>query len=36
MSRFASMTRSPIMIALVATLAIAGCASKKNLAEQCQ
>ena len=31
MSRFASMTRSPIMIALIATLAIAGCASKKNL-----
>ena len=31
MSRFASMTRSPIMIALVATLAVAGCASKKNL-----
>lgn len=30
MSRFATMTRSPIMIALVATLAIAGCASKKN------
>jgi peptidoglycan-associated lipoprotein len=30
MSRFANMTRSPIMIALVATLAIAGCASKKN------
>jgi peptidoglycan-associated lipoprotein len=31
MSRFAFMTRSPIMIALVATLAVAGCASKKNL-----
>jgi peptidoglycan-associated lipoprotein len=31
MSRFASMTRSPIMIALLASLAVAGCASKKNL-----
>ncbi len=31
MSRFASMTRSPIAIALVAILAVSGCATKKNL-----
>ncbi len=30
MSRFATLTRSPIMIALVAVLAVTGCASKKN------
>ena len=30
MSRFASMTRSPIAIALVAILAVSGCATKKN------
>jgi peptidoglycan-associated lipoprotein len=30
MSRFATMTRSPMMIALVAVLAVTGCASKKN------
>ena len=31
MSRFASMTRSPIAIALVAILAVSGCATKKTL-----
>ena len=30
MSRFATLTRNPAMIALVAALAITGCASKKN------
>ena len=30
MSRFATLTRSPMMIALVAVLAVTGCASKKN------
>ncbi len=30
MSRFATLTRSPIMFALVAVLAVTGCASKKN------
>lgn len=30
MSRIAALTRSPVMIALVASLAIAGCASKKT------
>lgn len=31
MSRFVTLTRSPIIIALVATLALAGCATKKPL-----
>jgi peptidoglycan-associated lipoprotein len=31
MSRFASMTRSPIAVALVAILAVSGCATKKTL-----
>ena len=30
MSRFATLTRSPMMIALVSALAVTGCASKKN------
>ncbi len=30
MSRFATLTRSPMMIALVAVLAVTGCVSKKN------
>ncbi|MBN9551182.1 MAG: peptidoglycan-associated lipoprotein, partial [Alphaproteobacteria bacterium] len=31
MGRIAALTRNPAMIALVAALAITGCASKKNL-----